>query len=173
ATQNPIEQEGTYPLPEAQQDRFMMCLYLDYPERDPEIDIVLKTTDNSVPDVETVMNAPSIIECQQTVDEVPVSPEAAAYAVDLVRATRTGENTVSQEIKDVINWGAGPRAGQSLLRMAKALAAMDGRPAISRHDIAEVAVPVIRHRISCNYRARTEGLDEEKVIQRILEEMEI
>ncbi len=171
ATQNPIEQEGTYPLPEAQQDRFMLCIYLDYPQRPDEVEILLRTTDNVIPEVEAVLNANAILDNQRTVDEITVSRETAEFAVDLVRRTRPDANgDGASSVSNVIEWGAGPRAGQSLLRIAKALAAMDGRPTISRQDILEMAVPVLRHRICCNYKARAEGLDEAGVIGKIIEE---
>ena len=165
ATQNPIEQEGTYPLPEAQQDRFMLCLHLGYPERSKEVEILLRTTEGTIPEVETVLDGAQILNFQKTVDDIAVSEEAAVLAVDLVRKTRPGEPGAEARFATMIDWGAGPRAGQSLLRMAKALAAMEGRPAISRLDVLEMALPVMRHRISCNYRARTEGYSEDRIIR--------
>ncbi len=172
ASQNPIEQEGTYPLPEAQQDRFMLCVILDYPDRDDEIDILLRTTHGAVSDIDQVMSYKEILRYQTIVDNVSVGREVAEYAADLVRATRPDPASPYAWIGERIDWGAGPRAGQSLIRVAKALAAMDGRPAIAVSDVKEVALPVLRHRICCNYRARTEGMNEDAIITRLLSEVQ-
>ena len=171
ATQNPIEQEGTYPLPEAQQDRFMLCVVLDYPNRNEEIDILVRTTQGVETSIDQVVTHAQILTFQKVVQQIAVGEELAAYAADLVRATRPNQPEAKPWVTDWIDWGAGPRAGQSLLRVAKALAAMDGRPAIARDDILEMAHPVIRHRIACNYRARTQGMDEDGIITRLLEEV--
>ncbi len=171
ASQNPIEQEGTYPLPEAQQDRFMLCLVLDYPNRDEEIDILKRTTHGGEVEVEAVLDYQEILRFQKIVDDISVPAEVATYAADLVRASRPGRPESLPWINEMLDWGAGPRAGQSLLRSAKALAAMDGRPAVSHGDLRELAIPVMRHRILCNYRARTEGYTEETIIKRLLEEV--
>lgn len=171
AAQNPIDQEGTYPLPEAQQDRFMMCLVLDYPERDQEVDIAIRTTQGKEPEVDQVLTPEMILRFQMVVDRIAVSKEAAEYAVDLVRSTRTGEKGVPDYVSDLVDFGAGPRAVQSLLKAAKAYAAMDGRPAVAKADIRDLALPVLRHRIRCNYRARAEKMDEDRVIQRLVKEM--
>ena len=171
ATQNPIEQEGTYPLPEAQQDRFMLCTLLDYPERDEEIDILLRTAEGVAAKVEKVMGYEEILAHQKLVERIAVGRELAAYVADLVRATRPGQKPARAWVDELVDWGAGPRAGQSLLRTAKALAAMDGRPAISAADIRDMAGSVLRHRLSCNYRARTQGLDEDGIVARLVDEI--
>ena len=171
ATQNPIEQEGTYPLPEAQQDRFMLCVYLDYPDRSDEVDILIRTCQESQNQIPEVLSYEDILHFQEVVSHIVVSRELATYAADLVRATRPSDPGSQQWIRDVVEWGAGPRAGQSLIRIAKAMAAMDGRPAIARNDILAVVVPVMRHRISCNFRARAEGLDEPRIIERATREV--
>jgi len=171
ATQNPIEQEGTYPLPEAQQDRFMLCLYLDYPSRGEEVDILLQTTLGKTPEVPEILSYKDILQFQEITNQIVVSRELATYCADLVRATRPAEPRAPEWLTKIVEWGAGPRAGQSLIRIAKALAVMDGRPAISSKDIREALEPVMRHRISCNFRARAEGLDEAAIIRRIAEEV--
>ncbi|MHC4199638.1 MAG: AAA family ATPase [Planctomycetota bacterium] len=171
ATQNPIEQEGTYPLPEAQLDRFMLCLHLDYPDDSEEVEVLLNTTRGVTPEVSPVMGLEDILRFQGVVNGISVSGHAAVYAARLVRATRPGRKDSTDWVSEIVDWGAGPRAGQSLLMIAKALAAMDGRPAICVDDVKEVAVPVMRHRISCNYRARAQGVDEEGVVTRILKEV--
>jgi MoxR-like ATPase len=171
ATQNPIEQEGTYPLPEAQQDRFMLCLYLEYPERDQEVDILLQTTGGKGGAIPEVHSFKDILEFQEIVNGIAVSRELAAYSADLVRATRPGDPRAAEWIERIVEWGAGPRAGQSVIRIAKAMAAMDGRPAISSDDIRAALLPAMRHRISCNFRSRAEGLDERAIIERVLEEV--
>jgi MoxR-like ATPase len=171
ATQNPIEQEGTYPLPEAQQDRFMLCMLLDYPNRDEEIEILVRTSQRPGVPVEQVLSHPEILAFQGTVDRVSISRELVSYTADLVRATRPGQPAGREWVSEVVDWGAGPRAGQSILRMAKAIAAMDGRPAIAHDDVREAVLPALRHRVCCNYRARTKGLNEDRLVQRILEEI--
>ncbi len=171
ATQNPIEQEGTYPLPEAQLDRFMLCLRLGYPGDADEVDILLRTTRGVVAQVDAAMGFQDILRFQGTVNRIAVSRAAAVYAAGIARVSRPGERGAPEWVERIVDWGAGPRAGQSLLRAAKALAAMDGRPAISTEDVREVCLPVLRHRISCNYRARAEGMDEDKVVARLVEEV--
>jgi MoxR-like ATPase len=171
ATQNPIEQEGTYPLPEAQLDRFMLCLRLAYPGDVDEVAILLRTTRGAIPQVDAAMDFQDILRFQGTVNRIAVSRAAAVFAAGIARTSRPGEGGVPEWVERIVDWGAGPRAGQSLLRTAKALAAMDARPAISIDDVREVCLPVLRHRISCNYRARAEGMDEDVVVQRLVEEV--
>ncbi len=171
ATQNPIEQEGTYPLPEAQQDRFMLCVWLDYPDRDEEVDILIRTTQGTSTQITQVVSYKEILTFQKVVEQVSVGRELAVYAADLVRATRPGQKGAKKWVDELVDWGAGPRAGQALLRGAKALAAMEGRPAISRDDIKEMVLPVLRHRIACNYRARTQGMNEESLVERLSHEI--
>ena len=169
ASQNPIEQEGTYPLPEAQQDRFMVCLDLTYPDRDDEVEVLLRTTTGDMAEVEQVIDFETILHAKQLVHRIGISKEAARYAVDLVRATRPGCEAQPEAVRQVIDWGAGPRAGQALLRGAKALAAMDGRPQIARADVREMCLPVLRHRIGLNYRAKAEGMSADDCIRLIVE----
>ncbi len=173
ASQNPIEQEGTYPLPEAQQDRFMLCVILDYPGRKEEVDIVIRTTQGIIPEVDQALSYKEILRYQRIVDNISVGREMAEYAADLARATRPGDQAVLGWVTAMVDWGAGPRAGQALIRGAKALAAMDGRPAIASADIQEIALPVLRHRICCNYRARTENMNEDRIVARILKEVKV
>ena len=170
ATQNPIEQEGTYPLPEAQLDRFLLCLSLDYPEADDEVEILLRTTHGSVPDIEAALGYEEILKYQTLIDRIAVGKEVAEYAAKITRATRPGKDEAPDFVREMVDWGAGPRAGQGLVRMAKAVAAIDGRPAISHDDVREAVLPVMRHRISCNYRARSERMDEDSILSRLLDE---
>ncbi len=178
ATQNPIEQEGTYPLPEAQLDRFMFHILVDYPERDKEVDIVKSTTSAYVGSPEPVLSGPEIIEMQNLVRRVPVSDEMVQYAVDLVKATRPRreDSTGSQELKEYVaryvSWGAGPRASQYLILAGKARAILEGRYSVGREDIRAVAHPVLRHRVLVNFRAEADGLSTDDVISRILGEIQ-
>ncbi len=178
ATQNPIEQEGTYPLPEAQLDRFMFHVLVDYPKRDREVEIVKTTTSAYESALEPVLNGPEILQMQDLVRRVPVSDEMVQYAVDLVKATRPRreDSTGSRELKDYIaqyvNWGAGPRASQYLILGGKARAILDGRYSVAREDIRAVAHPVLRHRVLCNFRAEADGLNADAVIGRILAELQ-
>ncbi len=171
ATQNPIEQEGTYPLPEAQLDRFMFNVYIEYPDREDEIDIMLRTTVEEPETAEKVLTGSEIIEIQKMVRRVPVSRHVASYAVDLVRATRPGETDALKFIKDWVSWGAGPRACQFLLLGAKARAMIHGRYNVSCEDIRAVALPTLRHRIFTNFNADSEGITVEKIVAMLLEEV--
>jgi len=170
ATQNPIEQEGTYPLPEAQQDRFMFCLVLDYPERHQEVDVLTQTAQSSLARVDHVLTYEEILRFQKVVDRIAIAPEHIEYITDLVRCTRPGKEGSPEFVSEVVDWGAGPRAGQSIIKGAKAFAAMEGRPSISRQDIQRVVLPVLRHRIGCNYRARTQKLTPDDIIRRVVQE---
>ncbi len=171
ATQNPIEQEGTYPLPEAQLDRFMFNIKVGYPSAEEEEQILLATTRNEKPEVSKVLSARAIINIQKLVHSVAVSPFAVKYVATIVRATRPGDPRTPQFVKDLVDWGAGPRAGQFLINGAKAIAAMDGRFSIALEDVRRVAVPVLRHRISTNFQAQAEGMTSETVIARLLKEI--
>ncbi|MGB9852302.1 MAG: AAA family ATPase [Candidatus Kapaibacteriota bacterium] len=172
ATQNPIEQEGTYPLPEAQLDRFMFNLWLDYPYFDEEIHIVNSTTTASYAKVEKVLNAQQILEFQELVRKVPVAPNVVNYAVTLARATRpNGE--ASKIVKDYVRYGAGPRASQYLILGAKARAAMQGRYTPEIEDVRAVALPVLRHRIVTNFNAEAENVTTTEIVQRLLEEVKL
>jgi len=169
ATQNPIEQEGTYPLPEAQLDRFMLNVLIDYPPREDEIAIVQATTGEEEAEPSTVLSAKDVIAIQQVVRRVPVSRHVTSYAADLVRSTRPNTPNAPQFINDWLSWGAGPRATQYLVLAAKARAVIDGRYNVSSNDIRAVAHPVLRHRLFTNFTADSEGVDVEMIIARLLE----
>ena len=169
ATQNPIEQEGTYPLPEAQQDRFMFNIFVDYPALKEEEAILAATTSGEKPVLSTVLNARQIINMQRIVQTVPVSPYVIQYVAKLVRATRPGDPTAPDFVRKMVDYGAGPRAGQYLILGGKSFAAMDGRMTVSLEDIRRVAVPVLRHRIGCNFAASAEGVDSVQIVHKLLE----
>jgi MoxR-like ATPase len=171
ATQNPIELEGTYPLPEAQLDRFMFNIYVDYPEYDEEVEIVETTTSAYAPDLEVVLTARDIIDLQKLVRRVPVPKHVVEYAVRLARATRPGKGDVPGFITDWVSWGAGPRASQYLILGAKTRAILQGRYAPSCEDVRKVAKPVLRHRIVTNFNAEAEGVNTIDITKRLLEEI--
>jgi MoxR-like ATPase len=171
ATQNPIELEGTYPLPEAQLDRFMFNIFVDYPESGEEIEIVETTTSAYVPDLERVLNAKDIIELQRLVRRVPVPRHVVEYAVRLSRATRPDEEQAPQFIKDWVNWGAGPRASQYLILGAKTRSILHGRYTPECDDVRAVARPVLRHRIITNFNAEADGITTIDIITRLLAEI--
>lgn len=168
ATQNPIEQEGTYPLPEAQLDRFMFNIKVGYPTADEEEQILQTTTRNEKQEVNKVLSAKAIVNLQKLVGSVAVTPYIIKYAAALVRATRPGDPSAPEYVKDLVDWGAGPRAGQFLISGGKAIAAMDGRFSISLDDIRKIAIPVLRHRVATNFQAQAEGMTNEDVIQKLL-----
>ena len=168
ATQNPIEQEGTYPLPEAQLDRFMLSINIGYPNRDEERQIVSATTQTAVPDVRPVLRARDILWIQQLVRQIPATQHVIDYAVDLARATRPREPESPEFVKNWLAWGAGPRAAQYLILGAKARAIMKGRFAVHAADVRALAKPVLRHRIFTNFNADAEGIDAGQVIDRLL-----
>ena len=172
ATQNPIEQEGTYSLPEAQLDRFMFKIVIDYPEEKEEIQIISSTTGIEQPNPERVMSGEDIINLNQVVRRVPVAENVVQYAVKIVRATRSGNNYVPDFVTKWVRWGAGPRAGQYLILGAKARAIMLGRFNASCEDIRSVAHSVLRHRILTNFNAEAEGIDSDAVIDMLLEAIE-
>jgi MoxR-like ATPase len=171
ATQNPIELEGTYPLPEAQLDRFMFNIYVDYPAHDEEIEIVETTTSAYAPGLDVVLTAPEILDLQKLVRRVPVPRHVVEYAVRLARATRPGKGEVPGFISDWVSWGAGPRASQYLILGAKTRAILQGRYAPSCEDVRKVARPVLRHRIVTNFNAEAEGVNTVDIIKRLLEEI--
>ena len=171
ATQNPIEQEGTYPLPEAQLDRFMFEVQIGYPSLDVEEKILATTTKGEAAELNKVLKGQAIVNLQKLVNSVPVSDYAVKYVARLVRATRPGDPLSPQFIKDLVDYGAGPRAGQNLIRGGKAIAAMDGRFSVSLDDIRKVAIPVLRHRISTNFQAQAEGQTTETIVKRLLAEV--
>lgn len=170
ATQNPIEQEGTYPLPEAQLDRFMFELRLGYPSAEEEERIVSTTTDDSVTTISPVLDAAQLIELQHLVRRLPAPPTVVRYAVRLARSTRPDSPEATPEVKKYVNWGAGPRASQYLVLGAKARAAMDGRSVPDIDDVRSVALAVLRHRVVMNFQGEAEGKTAEGVID--LEERE-
>ncbi|MEW5795900.1 MAG: MoxR family ATPase [Candidatus Zixiibacteriota bacterium] len=169
ATQNPIEQEGTYPLPEAQLDRFMFNVIVDYPATDEEELIVKTTTTVAMHELNRIMSADDIIGFQKLVRRVPVSDHLVHYAVHLVRATRPHENNAPDFIKKWVNWGAGPRASQYLILAAKTRAILDGRPTPGPDDVRFAAYPVLRHRIVTSFNAEADGVDSIEIIRRVLE----
>jgi MoxR-like ATPase len=171
ATQNPIEQEGTYPLPEAQLDRFMFNIKIEYPSRAEEERILASTTRGEKPEVNKVLSSRAILNLQKLVGSVAVSEYVIKYVASLVRATRPGDETAPQFVKDLVEWGAGPRAGQFLIHGGKALAAMDGRFSVAIDDIQKVAIPVLRHRVSTNFQAQAEGMTNEDVVNRLVSEI--
>ena len=172
ATQNPIEQEGTYPLPEAQLDRFMFNIKVDYPTLEEEERILSTTTSGDSAEVRKILNGRLIVQLQKLIASVAVSPYIVSYTARLVRATRPKDESAPEFIRELIDWGAGPRAGQYLINGGKAFAAMDGRYSVSIEDIQNVAVPVLRHRISANFQAQAEGLSNEEIIAKLLAAVE-
>ncbi|MCH2202548.1 MAG: MoxR family ATPase [Fuerstiella sp.] len=171
ATQNPIEQEGTYPLPEAQLDRFMFNVMVDYPTLDEEERILETTTSGESTDVRKVLSARSILYLQKQISLIVASPLIISYVTRLVRATRPRDEAAPEFIKNLVDWGAGPRAGQYLIAGAKAFAAMDGRPNVTIDDVRRVAVPVLRHRISTNFQAQAEGMTTDDIVEKLVEEV--
>jgi MoxR-like ATPase len=171
ATQNPIEQEGTYPLPEAQLDRFMLSISIGYPTRDEERRIVNATTQSVREEIRPILKGRDLVSIQQLVREIPASDHMVDYAVDLARATRPKEHGAPKFVQDWLAWGAGPRAAQYLILTAKARAVLHGRLAVSADDIRAMARPVLRHRIFTNFNADAEGVDVDQVIERILREI--
>jgi MoxR-like ATPase len=170
ATQNPIEQEGTYPLPEAQLDRFMFNIKVDYPTLEQEERILAQTTRGEKVEVRKILSSKAIVNLQGLVDKVAVSEYVVQYVARLVRSTRPKDETSPKFVQDLVDWGAGPRAGQFLIRGGKALAAMDGRFSVAIEDVQKVAVPVLRHRISTNFQAQAEGMNNEDLIARLVRE---
>jgi MoxR-like ATPase len=171
ATQNPIDQEGTYPLPEAQKDRFLLNTFIRYPKLDEEEAIVEQTTGNAAPEVKPLCGREALLKLQHLVRSLPVSKHVTGYAVDLVRATRPEEPGALAFVKEQVGWGAGPRASQALILCAKALAALNGRLNVSCDDVRHVALPVLRHRLAVSFAAEAEGIAADQVIRRLLEEV--
>jgi MoxR-like ATPase len=168
ATLNPIEMEGTYPLPEAQLDRFMFNIKVDYPNIDEERRILAQTTRDEVVDLTKVLSGKAIVNLQKLVRSVPVGDYVTDYVLRLVRATRPKDPTAPDFIKKMVDWGAGVRAGQFLIHGGKAMAAMDGRFSVAIDDIKKVAIPVLRHRISTNFQAQAEGKSSEDIVLQLL-----
>lgn len=171
ATQNPIEQEGTYPLPEAQLDRFMFNIKVGYPSAEEEERILATTTRNEKPEVRKILSSRAIVNLQKLVTSVAVSEHIIKYVSRLVRATRPKDDSAPKFVREMVDWGAGPRAGQFLINGGKALAAMDGRFSVAIADVRKIAVPVLRHRISTNFQAQAEGMTSEDVVLRLLKEI--
>jgi MoxR-like ATPase len=169
ATQNPIEQEGTYPLPEAQQDRFMFKVFVKYPSFDEEFEVARRTTTTMADHVVPVLTADEILALQRLVREVPVSDHIIRYALSLVRQTRVREPGAPDFVADQLNWGAGPRAVQFLVLGGKARALLHGRTHVTTDDIQALARPVLRHRLVVNFAAESEGITTDHVIDRLLE----
>ena len=170
ATQNPIEQEGTYPLPEAQLDRFMFNLILDYPSTKEEIDVVKRTTTDKTTTALEVMNADEILFFQQLVRKIPVADNVLEYAVNLVSKTRPDTPAAHEWANKFLNWGAGPRASQYLIVGAKTHAAIHGKYSPDIEDVKAVALPIMRHRIVRNYKAEAEGISLDDIINKLMEE---
>jgi MoxR-like ATPase len=172
ATQNPIEQEGTYPLPEAQLDRFMFMVLVGYPSLEEEIEIMQRTTVTLAGEIQRLMNAEDILHLQEIVRRVPVADHVFQYALKLTRATRAKGPDAPDFINEWVTWGAGPRAGQYLILGAKARAILDGRTAVTCDDVAVVAPPVLRHRIITNFNAEAQGISADQVVQRLLQHVQ-
>jgi MoxR-like ATPase len=171
ATQNPIEQEGTYSLPEAQQDRFMFKVFVKYPSYDEEYLIAASTTSQHTADIKPVLNDADILALQHLVRRVPVAPHVIHYALRLVRATRVLEQDTPGFVKESVSWGAGPRGVQYLLLGGKARALLEGRGHVTTDDIRAVARPVLRHRVITNFNAESQGITSDVVIDRLMAEL--
>jgi MoxR-like ATPase len=168
ATQNPIEQEGTYPLPEAQLDRFMFSINLEYPTFKEEVAVVKSTTSNNIQNVNAVFSGEEIVEIQQLIRKIPVADNVVEYAVGLVGKTRPKSTEATQMIKNYVDWGAGPRASQNLILGAKAHAAVNGKYSPDIEDVKAVAIPILSHRLVKNYKAEAEGISISDIIKSLL-----
>ncbi len=169
ATQNPLEQEGTYPLPEAQQDRFIFKIFVDYPESHEETEIVRRVAEHSFGQIERVCSGDQILAAQGIVRDIPVADAVIDYANNLVRATRPEKEGTSDLVRNYIAWGAGPRATINLAVAGKCFAALAGNPSPSCDDVARAALPVMRHRLGLNYTAKAEGLTTDQLVTQLLE----
>ncbi len=172
ATQNPIEQEGTYPLPEAELDRFMFQIDVTYPSFQEEVDIVMNTTGTYVPDVKKILDSKKILAYQDLVHRVPVSDHVASYAVKVARATRPDDPATSESVRQGVYFGVGPRASQYLILGAKAKAVLEGRYTPSTEDVKAIAPAVLKHRVVLNFRAEAEGIKQDDVIREILDKID-
>jgi len=168
ATQNPIEQEGTYPLPEAQLDRFMFSINLEYPTFEEEVEVVKNTTSNDFKEVNSIFTGTEILEIQKLIRKIPVADNVVEYAVSLVCKTRPNREKATEFINNYIDWGAGPRASQNLILGAKAYAAIKGKFSPDIEDVKAVAIPILSHRIVKNYKAEAEGITISKIISSLL-----
>ncbi|MFW6066601.1 MAG: AAA family ATPase, partial [Planctomycetota bacterium] len=171
ATQNPIEQEGTYPLPEAQQDRFMFKIFVDYPRWEEEQDIIRLTTAENDVRLSPVLSGEEVLQLQHTIRRVPVADHVVQYAMRLVRVTRVHTGEVPDVVREYVSWGAGPRACQFLILAGKVRAVLHGRVHVATEDIRALAGPVLRHRVVTNFNADAEGLTSDDVIDRLLAEI--
>ena len=171
ATQNPIEQEGTYPLPEAQRDRFLFQVLVDYPSRDEESEIIERTTSSAVATPEPVVTSEQIVAFQSTVRRVPLADHVKQYVLDVVRALRPGAGSPLPWVDELVDWGPGPRAGQQLVLAAKAAALLAGRTHVSIPDIRRLAAAVLRHRIVPTFRAQSEGITPDNLVARAMESL--
>lgn len=171
ATRNPIEQEGTYPLPEAQLDRFLFNIVVDYPDRDQEFAVIRQATSDCQAELKPVLDAPMILAIQQTVRRIPAADHVIAYARDLVQATRPGQPDAPDFVKELVGWGAGPRAGISLVMAAKARAILHGRFHATTEDIRQIALPVLRHRVVTTFNADASGIKRDDVIRMLLDQI--
>ena len=171
ATQNPIEQEGTYPLPEAQLDRFMFNIKVGYPSAAEEEQILTASTRDEKPEVRKILSAKAIINLQKLVNSVAVSEYIIKYVALLVRSTRPADAQAPDFVRELVDFGAGPRAGQFLISGGKAIAAMDGRFSVGIDDIKKIALPVLRHRVSTNFQAQAEGMTAEDVVLKLLDQL--
>lgn len=169
ATQNPIEQEGTYPLPEAQLDRFMFNILIDYPTEEEECEIMNRTTSGDLPEPDAILNAEEIINLQNLVRRIPIAPNLVNYAMNLSRVTRVRGDGAPEFLRDALSWGAGPRATQYLILGAKARAVIKGRASVEYEDIRAMAHPVLRHRLITTFTAEAEGISTDQIIDQILE----
>ncbi len=172
ATQNPIEQEGTYPLPEAQLDRFMFSLWMTYPSFDEEASIVAATTEDNTATVAPVFTQEQMIAFQHLVRRVPVSRHVVHYAVSLARATRPSDPLATDFVKNYVSWGAGPRGSQNLILAAKALAVLDGQSTVNAEHVRQAATLVLRHRVLPNYNAAGDGIDAAQIVTHIIEKLD-
>jgi MoxR-like ATPase len=168
ATQNPVEQAGTYPLPEAQLDRFLLFIRIDYPSADEEVEILARTTSVAAPNVEAVLGAKDVLELQRLVREVETNPVLLRFVADIVRATRPHDDSPPM-VNEYLRWGAGPRAGQALVLCAKAHALLSGRYAVTLDDIRRVSLPALRHRLLLNFQAEADGISSDDIITRVFE----
>ncbi|HYW49373.1 MAG TPA: MoxR family ATPase, partial [Gemmatimonadaceae bacterium] len=171
ATQNPIEQEGTHPLPEAQLDRFMFNVVMDYPDVEDERHILADTTGSRIAEVARVASGEELESARRMTRALPAAANVVDYALRLIRASRPADASAGTQTREWVRWGAGPRAGQALLLGAKAAALLDGRAAASTEDVASVAHPVLRHRLLVNFRAEADGITTERVIDTLLQQV--
>jgi len=168
ATQNPIEQEGTYPLPEAQLDRFMFSINLEYPSFAEEVEVVKNTTSNKLQEVNSIFSSQEILEIQKLIRKIPVADNVVEYAVSLVSKTRPKGENATEFVKNYIDWGAGPRASQNLILAAKAFAAINGKFSPDIEDVKAVAIPILSHRVVKNYKAEAEGITISEIISSLM-----